>query len=247
MLKKTVMIIIFVIISAFYSFADYKTGEKPVWGILEDTAYTLKMNEFNIDLWGPVTYGISDNLQIGTMYWIWFAQIANLSAKINILNEKNIIPSISAEAYYSQFSWAGKPDDGWYKFSAFASKQLGQQMYLSLFCGYNLISGKFASDGFSNGYMIDYSADPLLIIHAPDRWFYAGSSYVCNMSKISRFSVEASLDAGYTNCLNIGVGFEFAIGDVLRTKLSLYTFVPFSSAPGWILPMIDLYWRFSVE
>lgn len=84
-------------------FADYPKGEKPVWGLVSDTAYPLRSQGFNLSVLGWLTYGYSDRLQIGTNFLADIFQVYNAYWKYHFFDEKDNFPALSIGAihYYS--------------------------------------------------------------------------------------------------------------------------------------------------
>lgn len=245
MIKK---VLLTACVAAFLSssavMAEFNEGELPVWGMINDTAYTLNEGEWNIDLWGPVTYGVVDGLQVGSVFWFWFAQIPNVYGKFNLLQEGPGIPAISLGGFYRNFSFTNtsgsedvKVSINWYGIQAMLSKQLSETLYLSGGYIYNGVDG-------SGSFSVDDS--PFLSISGSGNSHQGVASLVTQMSKRTRFSVEVLADIndnlGETNVdFAAGGGFEWAMGKTFRLKIGVFSY--FREEPFYV-PFLDLHWRF---
>lgn len=232
------------VLSAFPVRAEFREDEKPVWGMLNETAYTLKGGEWNLDLWGPITYGIVDGLQVGSIFWVWFAQIPNVNAKWNFLPESEMVPAVSIGGSY--YSMTFKLEDifthdttdvniGFYNAAAFISKQ---------------ITPKFALSG---GYIYTGIGATLSNYNTADNWLFknlTGSvrlntgfvNAVVDMSPSARLSVEAAAHTASPKTLyDAGLGFEWALSEIFRLKVGVDCL--FLDKLQYV-PFLDLHWRF---
>jgi hypothetical protein len=70
------------------------------WGLISDTAYTLRKGEFKISVLGWITYGALDKVQIGTNYLADVFQITNFYWKYNFLDEGDYYPALAVGAIH---------------------------------------------------------------------------------------------------------------------------------------------------
>jgi len=242
MLKRTAAIVaLSLAIGTSSAWAEFRPDEKPVWGMLNDTAYTLNGGEWNIDLWGPVTYGIVDGLQVGSMFWVWFAQIPNVNAKWNFIPESDFFPALSVGGSYYSFSIKLSDDDSnsdadisvsWYTLSAHVSKQLSQNMYLS---------GAYIYNGLDSSASLSTEDSAILNLSGTASGSKAVVSLVTDMSKSARFSAEIAANIAEEVNFDAGAGFEWAMGDAFRLKVGVDVLL--RESPFYI-PFVDLHWRF---
>ncbi len=237
MKKKTALLVIVTIfIAVLPIFAEFNENEKPLWGMWEDIAYNLHGGEFDMDIYGPINYGIIDNLQIGTEFWIWILQVENVNAKINILPESEIFPAISVGGSYFRFSsWILDTNSsiGCYDFAAYITKQITPKFYINALYKYNGLS-ELSDNTFIE--MVSGGADNSEV----------GLSIISEPSKIMRFSMETTADMMNSKVsFNAGMGCEFAVGDVTRIKIGIYSFGINEQNPIYF-PFIDFHWRFSI-
>ncbi len=243
-MKKRSIFIVFLILIFYSIYADFRDDEKPVWGMLNDTAYTLQGGEWNIDLWGPVNWGITDNLQIGTMFWIWFLQIPNLNLKFNLIPESAGLPAFSIGGSYSQFSIMlpltdsngnkvdTKVNISWFNIGGYLTKQLTEKLYLSggyIYNGFNASSSVSTNDFLVFSLTGTGNASKILM------------DLIIESTKSTRFFTEGVLNLGNNLNFDAGGGVEWAMGDIFRLKIGIY--VPVRENLIY-LPFIDLHWRF---
>lgn len=239
MQKKVMLLVLTVLLlTSGKVFAGYHENEKPVWTMVNDTAYTLNQGEWNLDLGGPVTYGISDNFQIGSIFWFWFAQIPNVYAKYTLLEEGPANPAISIGGFYRGFSFDDSDNNSvtlnWFGMEAFATKELSPGFYLNGGYSYNGLnaSGSLGMDDFI---LLSWSGT------SDTHRFIAG--LINQLSANSRFYAEAVANTSIEDVgFSAGGGFEWAMGEMFRLKLGVYTFL--NSDTPFYIPFINLYWRF---
>jgi len=228
-------------------FADFNKDEKPLWGMFEDTAYNLHAQEYNIDMWGPITYGITDNIQAGTELLEWLGLMVNANCKYNFLPETKALPAVSIGGAYllgsplngpiivpdytiSHYSTPAIVQNS--QLSLYLTKQINQQYYLNLFYQYDYLNGNFGND-------YNYV---LTAIWSKKSNSSLGFSFISDQSKMTRLSAEAVIGIGNKISYNAGAGFEFAFGGTLRMKIGIYSFGDIKQLD---MPFIDLHWRFS--
>jgi hypothetical protein len=244
-LKKTLSLTIIFLLILANLFADFRDDEKPVWGMLNDTAYTLKAGEWNIDLWGPVTYGIFDNFQLGTLFWLWFAQMPNFNGKINIIPETDAMPAFSVGGSYAQFSFTiektneitGNKEKSnvtlkWYQIGGYLTKQLSEKLYLS---------GAYIYNGVDASASLSTNDSPVLNITGTGNASKALLDLIIETAKNARVSLEGVANIGNKVEFDAGAGVEWAMGDVFRLKLGIYTALRDNL---FYIPFVDLHWRF---
>jgi hypothetical protein len=191
-----------------------------------------------VDLWGPISYGIIDQLQVGTMIWVWFLQVPNANLKFNIIPESEVFPAITARGFFSNFSVTNSNDDkisiNWYTVSAHISKQVAANWSLSAAYTYN---------GFDASASISSDDSPIINLSGNGNRSGVTLAAIASMSPIARFFAEGSawFSEGETN-YDAGGAFEWAFGKIFRLKVGIYAFI---GDPNIVyLPVIDLRWRF---
>ncbi len=240
--KKIAVFIVLLVVVFFCSiYADFRDDEKPVWGMMNDTAYTLLAGEWNIDLWGPVSYGIFDQLQIGTMFWIWFVQAPNINLKLNIIPETDAMPAFSIGGSFSQFSFSRTSSDDnsnsnitirWYNIGGYITKKLTENFYLSGAYIYNGIDAS-ASVSTSDYAILNFTGtanSSKILVDA-----------IIQQGKTTRFFIEGVINLLQKVEYDAGGGIEWAIGDIFRLKIGIYSLIRENL---FYLPFIDLHWRF---
>jgi len=207
-------------------FADYIEGELPVWAVNSDTAYGLQGGEWSIDFSGPVTYGIIDGLQVGTYFWVWFAQIPSIYAKWNFIQETDSLPALAIggkflQAVVENASTTSKLTTQYFNISGYVSKKVSENLYLTGSYTYNKFNFSTSSSDFDNFVLkalkdITGQDDPTSISNIT-------ASLIYQMSKSTRFMIEGGANIYDKSYYYGSPGFEWALGDMFRLKLSVLT------------------------
>lgn len=80
--------------------ADYYPDEKPVYGLSQNTAFLLKRGKISLNMWGWISYGLWDNIQIGTNLALFPLSVTNANTKIKIIEENQVFPQIALGLSY---------------------------------------------------------------------------------------------------------------------------------------------------
>ena len=106
--------------------ADYYPDEKPVWGLSQDTAYLLERGKMDVNMYGWVTLGVLDNLQVGMNLPVYLMTITNINAKARIIEENQNMPQVALGlSYYRPIFY-----DGYYWDSTlYLSKTLTEEQH----------------------------------------------------------------------------------------------------------------------
>lgn len=227
MLKRLILFVFIVFLIVPVLFADFVEGEKPVWAVNSDTAYCLDGGEWSIDFSGPITYGIIDGLQVGTYFWVWFAQIPSVYAKWNFINETDTFPAIAIggkflQAVAENSSKTAKLTVQYFNISGYVSKKINEKLYLTGSYTYNKVNFSSSSEDFDNFILttlhnVTGNEDPTSISNIT-------ASLIYQMSKSTRFLFEGAANIYNKASYYISPGFEWALGDMFRLKLSVFTF-----------------------
>lgn len=230
-MKKALVACLIVFAFSAGIFADFRADEKPVWNFYSPTAYTLKGGEWNLDLWGPITYGIGDFMQVGTNFWLWFPQYLNVNAKINILPEGDFVPAFSVGGSYGQIG--GTNAFRRYTLEVMLSKMVTKDVFIT--GAYNYAGSEFTgADSDAANYLMD--------IIFGNRYRSAVALDVTGaFSPFVRGTAQAIVNIGEVINFDVAGGVEFAIGDIFRLKLGITAYIR-TPDPGY-LPFIDLAWR----
>lgn len=227
-MKRLFIVSISIFLVASCIFADFLEGEMPVWAVNSDTAYGLQGGEWSIDLSGPVTYGIIDGLQVGTYFWVWFAQIPSFYAKWNIIRETDSIPAFAIggkflQAIAENSSKTAKLTVQYFNISGYITKKLSENLYLTGSYTFNKFNFSTSVEGFDNDILeglknITGREDPTSISNIT-------ASLIYQMSKSTRFLFEGAANIYDKTYFYISPGFEWALGDMFRLKLAVITFL----------------------
>jgi len=213
--------------------ADFVEGEKPVWAVNSDTAYGLQGGEWSIDFSGPITYGIIDGLQVGTYFWLWIFQTPSVYAKWNFIQETDVFPAIAIGGKFMAFptieeevteggsTTKEKLDIQYFNVSGYVSKRIADNFYVTGSYTYNKLNFSTSSEKFDNWLLniindVTGKEDPTSISNIT-------ASIIYQMSKSTRFLFEGAANIYDNAYFYMSPGFEFALGDVFRLKLSVLT------------------------
>lgn len=246
MMKKTLLVLLALVFASVCVFADFRQDEKPVIMMHADTAYTLSQNEWAIDLIGPVTYGITDNLQVGTNFWVWFGQIPNVYAKWNLLTEDEALPALSLGGLFGMISGSGTEAGQEYKVtmmlynvSAYVTKRLSEQFYVNGSYSYNSVN--ITMEGPGESWTLSDILNDALGVSDSTGMHIASLGGIYELSTAARLMIEG---IGYFYQTNstfvISPGIEWAMGDTFRLKIAVTAWL--GAAPFYV-PYINLKWR----
>lgn len=231
-MKKYILIISFVTIYCFNVCGNFIQGERPIWAINSDTAYILEKEYWVIDVSGPVTYGLTDRISVGTVFWFWYEKMPNFYCKINLLKENESTPAVSILNKIMSINY--KNIIFYSSTSLIFSKQTSENIFLTLDFTIHTLDLINIDENKSN-FIIDImkqmandkTANIITTINV---------SMVYNMSNSSRFIFESSINLYdseiiYEQSENTiylpdmliytGLGFEWAFGENYRLKLSI--------------------------
>jgi hypothetical protein len=228
-MKKLLIIGIVLIGMLSSAFAEVGFRGRPITNNLSmPTGYTLNQNEFVVGI-GPIGFGITDNIQVGTNILLYLFQVYNGNIKVSFIKTKSMALAGGLSIYH--FSWGvGTGDIGFTSLSPYLviSQRIGPNTLLHIGGQYSHFS--------ANADIDDVKADATV---AGTR-FYAGVEH--SLSRKTKFLAEGGYDIDFK-------GFMFG-GAVLfgwekfRLKLGLSYYAPEAADNGFTLPAIGLWWRF---
>lgn len=243
-MKKLVFIVFLVFFVSSAALSDFVEGEMPVWAVNSDTAYGLQGGEWSIDFSGPITFGVIDGLQVGTIFWPWFAQILNGYGKWNFIKETESFPALAIGGKFMQAtventSKTAKLTIQYFNISGYVSKKLSDNLYLTGSYTYNKFNFSTSSEDIDNFILdalknITGQEDPTSISNIT-------ASLIYQMSKSTRFLLEGAANIYDKAYYYASPGFEWALGDVFRLKLSVSTVF---GEKSYYIPYINMRLRF---
>lgn len=248
-MKKKTHLFLFISVFVFISapvFAEFRKDEKPVVMFHADTAYTLSQNEWTLDLVGPVTYGILDNLQVGTNFWVWFGQVPNVFAKWNILPEDEFLPALSLGGLFGMVTGSGNTNGQNYKVtmmlynaSAYVTKKISEQFYINGSYSYNNVDIKMEGPGES--WSLSDILNEAMGVTDSTTMHIASLGGMYALSEAAKLMIEG---IGYfyqtDSTFAVSPGFEWAMGETFRLKLAVTAWL---GPTAFYMPYINLKWR----
>lgn len=99
-MKSVLLIVLF---TPSVILASFTPGKEVDYNLFVPTSYTLNRTEWQIGL-GPVWYGLTDNIMVGTNLWYILFLAPSFTGKINMLDELDGAPfGLGAALGFSQF------------------------------------------------------------------------------------------------------------------------------------------------
>jgi len=213
--------------------AQEKTGfaGRPITGnLFGPTGNTLHQNEFTIGI-GPVEYGITENLQIGTNLLLFILQYYNAEVKYSFINtEKQALAAGIGVGHFSLNAFTNNDDD-----LTFTT--------ISPFVAYSMPIGPVTRMHLSANYT-NFSSTAN-IDDAEASASVSGTSLTAgvehSISNKTKFVGDLGYDLDFEG-IRVGGGVLWG-WDSFRLKLGLQYFAP-KDVGGLVLPYIGLWWRF---
>jgi hypothetical protein len=210
-----------------------------VWSGFEDrpitdnafspTGYTLHKGEFSIGI-GPMAFGVTENVQIGTNILLWILQVYNVTAKVAVVEDDDRAIALGLAAY--RLSLDTSDDDDEAEFLALAPYASGSLRI----GGSTMLHGGAQYAHFSadeDDEIDDADADA----SASGTSVFAGIEH--SYSDRTKFLADASYDTTFEGAR---VGGAVLFGwEKFRLKLGVSYF---SAGDGFVLPIIGMRWRF---
>ncbi len=213
--------------------AETETGfaERPITNSLfARTGYTLHKSEFAVGI-GPLAFGITENVQLGTNLLLWIFQVYNADLKVSLTKDED--KALGAGLGVARFAWdvtTDEEEEGDVEFIALvpyaaASLRLSDNTMGHLAGQYSY----FESDADVEDVDVEASASGTGVA--------AGLEY--SMSNKTKFLADVGYDGTFEGA-RFGGGVLFG-WETFRLKLgvSYYTF-----GDGFVFPNVGLWWRF---
>ena len=192
------------------------------------TGYTLNKGEFIVGL-GPIGFGITDNVQVGTNILLYLFQYYNANAKINLTKSPTMALATGMDFGYFNLdvldvgtSFTSLSPSAAYTRNVGTSTNLHFQVQYSYFSSESDIEDaevKSTSTGTSVFSGIEYS-----------------------LSQKTKFLGEVSYDVTFEG-FRLGGAVLFG-WEKFRLKLGVSYYNPEGAGTGFTLPVIGLWWRF---
>jgi len=194
------------------------------------TAYTLNKNEFILGI-GPIYYGITDRVQIGTNLLLFIVQDRNVRVKTNLYKASNLAFAAGVNYDYFAMNVFGSDID----FS-----------FLSPYAAVSLTTSEKMTLHFSGQYSTYWSDVDSDIEDADSEWYSQGTSgaigFDISASHRTKFIGEFAYDSTFEGT-RMGGAVLFGWEKFrLKLGLNMYNYVNLHDV---IMPSISLWWRFS--
>ena len=194
------------------------------------TGYTLHKDEFSIGL-GPIAYGITENVEVGTNLILWAFQVYNADLKVAISKTDNGAFGVGLKVYNLSLNLRGDDDD---EFNFLA---LAPYVSLSHRIGANTmghVGGQFAHFEAEGDNDID---DAEASGSTTGTSFFAGLEHT--RSDRTKFLVDAGYDTTFEGARVSGAVLFGWTRFRLKLGLSYFT-----AGDGFTFPLVGLWWRF---
>ena len=213
-----------------FSEAAAQTGFKgrPITNnISMPTGYTVNRGEFLVGI-GPIGFGVTDQVQIGTNVFLWLFQDYNASMKVSFVKTRASAFAVGLRVDYLSLRVFGV-DQGFtflYPYAAFSTRT-GPNTLLHVAGKYSIISG----DGEIEDAEIKETASGTRV--------YGGLEH--GFSNRTKFLAEIGYDFTFEG-ITLGGAVLFGWNH-FRLKLGVQFYNP-EGTSGFTLPVIGLWWRF---
>lgn len=194
------------------------------------TGYTLHKGEFSLGI-GPVAFGATENVQIGTNILLWLLQIHNVDTKVSLVKNDDHAFAVGLSVYRMSLDlYEGDGEEHFTALAPFAAGSIRIGDSTMLHGG-----GQFAH--FSAGGESDIE-DASANESATGTSIFAGIEH--SYSDRTKFLASVGHDSTFEGTR---VGGAVLIGwTQFRLKLGLSHY---SAGDGFVLPIIGMRWRFS--
>jgi hypothetical protein len=196
------------------------------------TGYTLHKDEFSIGL-GPIAFGITEDVQIGTNLLFWAFQVYNAELKAAVTKSENGAFAVGLQVYNLSLELEDADDDG----KEFDFLALAPSLSISRRLSGNTmghLGGQFA---YFNAEADADIEDAEASGSTTGTSFFAGFEH--SRSNRTKFLVDVGYDTTFEGARISGAvlfGWE-----KFRLKLGLSYF---TAGDGFTFPIVGLWWRF---
>ncbi|MCZ7557035.1 MAG: porin family protein [Bacteroidia bacterium] len=230
-MKRIATLFLLTIFLAGSASAQEKTGfaGRPITNnLFAPTGNTLHQGEFTIGI-GPVEYGITENVQIGTNLLLFILQYYNADLKVSFINTEERAFAAGVGVGYFNLKVFGA-DAGFTSFSPYIaySMPVGPSTRLHLGANYTHFEA-------------DVDIDDAEELNASTEGTSVNAGIEHSLSNKTKFVGDLGYDIEFEG-VRLGGGVLWG-WDSFRLKLGLQYFSP-KGYTGYVLPYIGLWWRF---
>ncbi|MCB2205215.1 porin family protein [bacterium] len=229
---RSVYTIVFLLVFAATSAYSQQEGfaGRPITNNLSmPTGNTLHAGEFSIGI-GPVEYGISENVQLGTNLLLFLFQVYNADVKVSFVDtEREAFAAGLGVQYFNLNLLSGDNDVSLTSLSPYIvyTMPVGQKTRLHLGANYSYFEADVGVDEVEATASTSGTSVSAGVEHS--------------LSQKTKFVGEAGYDIDFEG-LRVGGGVMWG-WEVFRLKLGLLYFSP-KGIGGLVLPYVGLWWRF---
>ena len=227
MKKALIICLLFVFTTSVFAEVGFE-GRPITNNLWMPTGYTLNSGEFLVGL-GPIGFGISDNIQIGTNILLFLFQVYNANLKISLIKTDDL--ALAGGVGFHHFNWNLEGEDfNPTAITPYAVVTFGMGPKTNLHVGgeYYLFTEDFDIEDID----VESSVSGSRI--------FAGLEQ--SLSEKTKFLFEGGYDIDFEG-LMLGGAVLFG-WEKFRLKLGVSYFNPKEAESGFALPVIGLWWRF---
>ncbi len=231
-MKRLSIVLIVLALLSTAAFAKVGFQGRPITNnLMIPTANTLNESEILIGI-GPIGYGISDNIQVGTNILLFLFQDYNFNIKLSLINSKKFVFGAGLRVdYFNLSALTGDEDKMGFTFlSPFAviTTRLNKKLAFHIGGQYSYITG----EGDIEDAKVTSSLSGTRI--------FAGLEH--SMSYKTKFLIDGGYDIEFEGLF---VGSGLLMGwEKFRLKFGVTYYNPKGANSGFALPNIGLWWRF---
>jgi hypothetical protein len=227
-MKKLISMGIIFILLTPNLFAEVGFKGRPITNnLMMPTGYTLNRGEFIVGI-GPVGFGITDNVQVGTNILLFLFQVYNVNLKVNFVKTESQAFAVGLDLNNFNLD-VFEEETGFTSVSPYASfsTRVGTNTLLHLGGSYSV----FTSDKDIEDAKVESSSSGTSL--------YTGLEY--SFSHKTKFLAEGGYDITFEG-FRVGGGVLFG-WTKFRLKLGVNYFKP-KDVSVFTFPVIGLWWRF---
>ena len=226
--KRWLLVMVCILfVTSFAAAQDGFRGRPITNNISMPTGYCLNKGEFLVGI-GPIGFGVTDQVQVGTNILLWLFQDYNANVKISFIKTKTMAFAAGLRIDYLNLKVTGA-DQGFTFLSPYVviSPRIGSKTILHVAGKYSYITG--------NGEIEDAEVEQT----ASGTRIFGGLEH--GFSNRTKFLAEVGYDFTFDG-ITIGGAVMFGWKN-FRLKLGVQYYNP-EGTSGFTLPAVGLWWRF---
>ena len=225
----TLVLLTFIAVAPLQAQEEGFAGRPITTNLSMPTGNTLHGGEFTIGL-GPIEYGITDNVQIGTNLLLFLFQYYNADLKVSLINTEQQALALGVGVGYFDLNFGSEGDISFLSLSPYAaySFPLSTKTRMHLAANFTHFEG-------------DSDIDDADELNASLSGTTVSAGLEHSLSNKTKFVGDLGYDVDFEG-VRVGGGVVWA-WETFHLKLGLQYFAP-KGYDGLVLPYVNLWWCF---